>query len=500
METTVTISDPVPLDPGLTEQDREALAPRYEVLREVGRGGMGVVYKARQRALQRTVALKVTRQSLASDRFLREARVLAQIRSPHVVVVHDFDVLPTGAPVLVMEWVEGSDLLQRMRSAEGPLDEGETTAWMRQTCEGMQAAADLGIIHRDLKPSNILLDAGGLARVADFGLAYSRQHPDQNLSAGLTGTPAYMAPEQALDPRGVDTRADVYSFGATFYHALTGSLPFEADSIHALMAKHRTEPLTPPRTRNPKLSERVNDVLERCLAKAAADRFQSFAALRRQLDLSGADASPWESGDDAPLAAVLSRYQQRRPFYLERLAELQEPDEYVFEGGRTLRVLVGDLAAQAVDAVVSSEDSLLSMGGDGPIATGVASALRLAAGRRYVEQARRFAPVRLGRVVATYAGELPARFIFHGITLGADVSRWVCPSRDLILEILDGCFYHADTLNVQTMALPLLGTGAGGFSRAVCLDTTFRALARTLLRGLTPVREARIVLYRRPQL
>jgi O-acetyl-ADP-ribose deacetylase (regulator of RNase III)/predicted Ser/Thr protein kinase len=497
MDATQTVNDPEPFDPGLTERDREALAPRFEVQREVGRGSMGVVYRARQRNLDRPVALKVTRPGAAPDRFLREARLLAQIRSPHVVVVHDCDVLPSGAPVLVMEWVEGSDLLRRIRAEGGPLAEDAVVVWMRQTCEGMQAAADLGIIHRDFKPSNILIDDKGDARVVDFGLARSDHHPDLTVSFGLMGTPAYMAPEQARDPRGVDTRADVYSFGAAFYHALTGAPPFEGDNLSAILARHRSEPLTPPRACNPKLSARINDVLERCLAKAPADRFQTFAALRRQLEPGDDPASPWESGDDAPLAAVFARYQQRRALYLERIAELHEPDAYHFPEGRVLRVLAADLARQQVDAVVSSEDSALSMGGDGEQPTGLASVLRLAAGRDYVREARRLGPVRLGRVLVTSAGDLPARYVFHGITLAADKADWVCPSRDLILEILHNCFYHAETLNVQSIALPLLGTGAGGFSRAVCLDTMFRCLARALLRGMTPVREARIVLFRR---
>jgi O-acetyl-ADP-ribose deacetylase (regulator of RNase III) len=137
------------------------------------------------------------------------------------------------------------------------------------------------------------------------------------------------------------------------------------------------------------------------------------------------------------------------------------------------------------------------MGETVPDPKGVAAALRRAAGPGYGEQARRFVPVRPGRVVVTPAGQLPARYVFHGITLEGAEERRVCPSRDLIGEILSACFYHADSLYVRSLAFPLLGTGTGGFSPEVCLDTMFRYLARMLLRGLTSVHEVRIVLYRR---
>src|SRR5262249_2699747 len=153
-----------------------------------------------------------------------------------VVAVHDFEVLQNGCPMLVMEWVEGTNLHRRMLAAGGPLPEDEVTPWMRQTCEGMLAAAEHGIIHRDLKPSNLLIDGRGWARVADFGLARGPASSGELSRPGLVmGPPYYMAPEQAEDPRGVDTRADIYSFGATFYHALTGKPPFEGGTAFSIL-------------------------------------------------------------------------------------------------------------------------------------------------------------------------------------------------------------------------------------------------------------------------
>ena len=473
-----------------------ALGGRYEVLEEVGRGGMGAVFKARQRSLDRLVALKITLPGASAERFLREARLLAQIRSPHVVTVHDCEVLPDGAPLLVMEWVEGTTLLSRIQARKGPLDEAEVLPWMRQTSAGMAAAAALGIIHRDFKPSNVLVDDLGRARVADFGLARGPEvRAELTLHGGMMGTPYYMAPEQAEDPRGVDSRADIYSFGATYYHALTGTTPFDGETVFSVLFRHKTEPLVPPRARNPRLSEHLNGLLERCLAKSPNDRFESFHEVSRQLDLPGRSA--WEDWPDDGLGGYLARYQSRRDVYLHRRHELAEPDVYEFPGGRSLKVLVGDMAEQRADALVSSEDGHLTMGETVPNARGVAASLRRAAGPGYTAEAHRYVPVRPGRVVVTSAGALPARYVFHGITLEGPVEDRVCPSRDLISEILAACFYHADTLFVKTMAFPLLGTGTGGFSPEVCLDTLFRFLARMMLRGLTSVREVRVVLFRR---
>jgi serine/threonine protein kinase len=481
-----------------TLQQGVALLTRYDLLDEVARGGMGVVYRARHRALDRLVAVKVTLPGASAERFLREAQLLARIKSPHVVTVHDFDVLPNGCPTLVMEWVEGTDLLRLIRKQPAGLPEETVLRWMKQTCQGMQAAADQGIIHRDLKPSNILIDGQGQAQVADFGLARGPGGLDNlSLAGTVMGTPYYMAPEQAEDPHGVDTRADVYSFGATFYHALTGAPPFDGATAFTVLFKHKMEPPVAPKARNPQLSDRTCEVLERCLAKSPGDRFASFAEVLRQLQPGAAEGSPWDASEDGRLADYLARYQGRRDVYLERREELQD-DRYEFPSGRVLRILRGNIVEQQVEAIVSSDDEDLTMGASDEGVGGAARAILRAAGPVIAEEARRYVPVRPGRAVVTSAGALPARFIFHGVTLGASRDPSVRPSRDLISEILASCFYHADSLHVQTIAFPLLGTGKGGFSQAVCLDTMFRFLARTLLRGITSVREARVVLFHRP--
>jgi serine/threonine protein kinase len=154
----------------------EPFESRYEVLEELGRGGMGIVYRARHRHLDKVVAVKIVQSRIDSVRFLREARLLAKVTSPHVVGVHDFDILPNGSPILVMELLDGRDLRQVIEKEKQPLDELATLEWMRQVATGLSAAAQHGIIHRDVKPSNIHIDNQGCARVMDFGL--SRMHGD----------------------------------------------------------------------------------------------------------------------------------------------------------------------------------------------------------------------------------------------------------------------------------------------------------------------------------
>lgn len=258
---------------------------RYEILEEVGRGAMGVVYRGRHRMLDRQVAIKLCLQGNAIQRFQREAILLASTRSPHIVTVFDFDLLSDGRAMLVMDWIGGSDLGRLIKAKGGPLSEDLVVPWMLQVSQGMQCAADESIVHRDLKPSNILIDENHQALVADFGLACSTEVEQSLHSGGILGTALYMASEQAESPGDVDTRADIYSFGATFYHAVTGSPPYEGETVFSILFKHKTAPLLPPKARNPALSQRVNDCLERCLAKAPADRFQTFAEVWSHLEL-----------------------------------------------------------------------------------------------------------------------------------------------------------------------------------------------------------------------
>jgi serine/threonine protein kinase/O-acetyl-ADP-ribose deacetylase (regulator of RNase III) len=487
-------SETSPLSPQAPEQRTPDMPtiPGYRIESELGRGSMGVVYKAWQLKLDRRVAIKVVLPGGQVERFLRETKLLAQVNSPFVVAVHDSAVLPDGSPILVMEWVEGTNLLEMIRLRGGQISEEEALLWMRQTSAGMLAAAERGIVHRDFKPSNVLIDEKGRARVADFGLARG-PHGSRDLTSvgAIMGTPFYMAPEQAEDPRLVDTRADIYSFGTTFYHALTGVPPFLGKTQFSILFKHKTKPLTSPKQVNPAISERTSELLERCLAKSPNDRFSTFAQVLRQLEPRAGGPSPWDASDDPQLGGYLQRYYARRKAYLREFRlGTAEVDTYEFPQGRKLRILGGDLVKQEVDAIVSSDTCSLTM------EYGVSLAIRIAAGVGYAAEVRRYERVLPGRAVVTSAGSLPARYVFHGVTIGeTPQDRLILPSPDLISEIMASCFHHADTLSVSTIAFPLLGTGGAGFSKPVCLDTMFRFLARTLLRGLTSVQEATIVIF-----
>jgi O-acetyl-ADP-ribose deacetylase (regulator of RNase III) len=331
----------------------------------------------------------------------------------------------------------------------------------------------------------------GPALVADFGLARGPLGPsDLSHTGSVMGTPHYMAPEQAENPKGVDTRADIYSFGATFYHLLTGRPAFDGETAFTVMFKHKTEPLPSPRARNPALSARTSELLERCMAKCVNDRFASFAEILKHLQPEVATVSPWDSTEDRELDPYLEKYRARRDHYLAGRRNLTpEGDRYEFPSGAVLIIRSGNIVHEEVDAIVSSDDDYLTMGGG---FHGVSGAIYQAAGPSIREETKRYVPVRQGRAVVTSAGRMKARFVFHGVTLGA---RQYTPSRDIICEILASCLDHADTLFVKSMALPLLGTGVGGFSSAVCLDTMFRYFALALHRGVTSVREVRIILF-----
>ncbi len=212
----------------------EELAARFpdlEILELIGQGGMGVVYKARQKRLDRLVALKILSPKVSRDpafaqRFVREAKTLARLNHPHIVAVYDFG-QSDDLFYLLMEYVEGVNLHQLM--AEQKLSPKEALAIVPQICEALQYAHDMGVVHRDIKPGNILLDTAGHVKIADFGVAkLTGVTPvDVTLTASgvVMGTVHYMAPEQTEHPQQVDHRADIYSLGVVFYQLLTGELP-----------------------------------------------------------------------------------------------------------------------------------------------------------------------------------------------------------------------------------------------------------------------------------
>ena len=206
--------------------------PQLEILELLGQGGMGAVYKARQKQLDRLIALKilppqVARTEAFAERFTREARSLARLNHPRIVSVYDFGHTEDGLYYFIMEFIDGTDLRHVIQAGE--LSAAESLAIVPQICEALQFAHEEGIVHRDIKPENILLDKKGRVKIADFGLAKLLDHPASLYTLTGTGqrmgTPHYMAPEQIEHPGQVDHRADIYSLGVVFYEMLTGELP-----------------------------------------------------------------------------------------------------------------------------------------------------------------------------------------------------------------------------------------------------------------------------------
>jgi eukaryotic-like serine/threonine-protein kinase len=260
----------------------------YELIREIGRGGMGVVFQARQRDLDRSVALKmILAGNLASPelvrRFQAEAKAAARVRHPSVVSIHEVGQIH-GQDFFAMELIDGQSLAEQI--ARQPLDVPAAVRLVATVARAVDHLHRQGIIHRDLKPSNILLDADGRPYVTDFGLAKMfAAGTDMTATGIIAGTPSYMAPEQAAGRRAeVGPAADVYSLGAILYELLTGVPPFRGETpLDTLMESLSGDPPR-PRTLNKRIPSGLELICLKCLAKYPKDRYRSAAALADDLD------------------------------------------------------------------------------------------------------------------------------------------------------------------------------------------------------------------------
>jgi hypothetical protein len=267
--------------------------PGYEVLAELGRGGMGVVYQARQTGLGRLVALKTVRAGARASpeelaRFQREAEAVARLRHPHIVQVFDVGAAG-GRPYLVLEYVEGGNLARRL--AGTPLSARAAAELAQTLARAVEHAHGQHILHRDLKPANVLLTADGVAKVTDFGLAKllpgageDARAEGQTQSGAVLGTPSYMAPEQAGGrSKEVGPAADVYALGAILYELLTGRPPFKAETPLETLQQVLTEEPVPVRRLQPKVPRDLETICLKCLEKEPARRYPSALALAEDL-------------------------------------------------------------------------------------------------------------------------------------------------------------------------------------------------------------------------
>ena len=258
---------------------------RYTVERTLGRGGMASVYLARDTELGRPVALKALAPHLAEEegfraRFLREARLAARLAHPNVVQVYDVGEDEHG-PFIVTEYVEGQTLADELRE-RGRFSPEQAVELAIQVCAGLEAAHGAGLVHRDIKPQNILLRRDGTAKIADFGIARSRDATILTEQGTVLGTAAYLAPEQARGEP-VTAAADLYALGAVLYEMLTGRRPFQGETLPELLIQREQGAIKPPSELTPRIVPELENVIMRCLALNPDYRPESAAALARML-------------------------------------------------------------------------------------------------------------------------------------------------------------------------------------------------------------------------
>jgi len=289
-------------------QKGSTVAGRYQLIEELGRGGMGVVYKAEDTKLKRTVALKFLPPELThipdvKDRFMREAQAAAALDHPNICTVYEFDEAEAKT-FISMAYVEGQSLRKKIES--GPLELDEALRIATQVAEGLQMAHKKGVVHRDIKSGNIMVTDTGLAKVMDFGLARMTEQTMLTQEGTAMGTVAYMSPEQAQGKE-VDHRTDIWSFGVVLYEMLTGELPFKGEHEHAVVYSIRKDKPWPITEVNAEIPPSIEQVVDKALEKDVDKRYQQAEELLDDLKSISAGIVPEEIKARLRKAKLLKR-------------------------------------------------------------------------------------------------------------------------------------------------------------------------------------------------